>query len=124
MRQATALFFLLIYLSAATELHQLVRLPVFIAHFKEHKSLNGSLNLLDFIALHYFDSEHTNDQDHQELPFNSNDCVAVALSLVVLPDNSSEPPVNLVGSIEAPILYSDLSFASRIHFSIWQPPRA
>lgn len=124
MKQTAALFFLLIYLSAATELHQLVRLPVFIEHFKEHKSLNGSLGLLDFIALHYFNSEHTDAEAHQELPFNSNDCLAVSLSLVILPDSSSEPPANVVCAIKAPILYSDLAFASRIHFSIWQPPRA
>jgi len=124
MKQATAIFFLLIYLSAATELHQLVRLPVFIEHFKEHKSLNGSLGLLDFIALHYFESEHTENESHQELPFNSNDCVTVALSLVILPDISSEPPAKMMRAIQAPILYSDLAFASRIHFSIWQPPRA
>ena len=124
MKQDTAIFFLLIYLSAGTELHQLVRLPVFIEHFKEHKSLNGSLGLLDFIALHYFNSDHTDAEAHQELPFNSNDCVAVALSLVILPNNSSEPPANAVSAIQVPILYSDLAFASRIHFSIWQPPRA
>lgn len=124
MKQATAIFFLLIYLSAATELHQLVRLPVFIEHFKEHKSLNGSLDLLDFIVLHYVNSEHSDTEGHQELPFNSNDCVTVALSLVILPDTSAEPPANVVCDIQAPILYSDLAFASGIHFSIWQPPRA
>lgn len=124
MKQATAIFFLLIYLSAATELHQLVRLPVLIEHFKEHKNLNGSLGLLDFIVLHYVNSEHANAEDQHELPFNSNDCIAVALSLVILPDISSEPPANAVSDIQAPMLYPDLVFASCIHFSIWQPPRA
>jgi hypothetical protein len=123
MRQVWAIFFLLIYLSAGTELHQLVRLPVFIAHFKEHKNLNGSLNLLDFIALHYFNSEH-NDESHEELPFHNNNCVAAALSLVILPDNSSETPGNPARAIQAPILYRDPAFQSPIHFSIWQPPRA
>jgi len=123
MRQASAIFFLLIYIYAGTELHQLVRLPVFIAHFKEHKNLNNSLNLLDFIELHYFKSEHS-DKTHEELPFNNNDCVAAALSLVILPDNSSETLSNVVGAFQAPILYSDLDFKSPIHFSIWQPPRA
>jgi len=124
MKQATAIIFLLIYLSAATELHQLLRLPVFFKHYQEHKQFNTSINLIDFITLHYFNSEHTDADAHHELPFNNNDCVTVALSLVILPANSTEPPANVVRSILAPILYRDLEFSSRFHFSIWQPPRA
>jgi hypothetical protein len=61
------------FLLSATELHELFRVPFLVSHYQQHRRVNASMNIWDFLALHY-SNEHPYDQDEQEdqgLPFKS-----------------------------------------------------
>lgn len=72
-----------------TELHQLLKLPILVEHFQEHKALNKDISLLDFLKEHYLG--HTViDNDYQrdmQLPFKTTDCVSTVLIALVEPVN-------------------------------------
>lgn len=61
-------------LNAATELHQLFRLPALWSHYLHHKQEDPGMSLLAFLHLHYSVATHPQDGDEQEdgaLPFRS-----------------------------------------------------
>ncbi|MDJ1485934.1 hypothetical protein QNI16_35970 [Cytophagaceae bacterium YF14B1] len=54
---------------------QLVKLPVFFLHYQEHKLRDASIDLIDFLSMHYW-GEDLNDQDDDrdmQLPFKKID---------------------------------------------------
>jgi len=62
-----AYIFLAIYLLGATELSQLLKIPLLIEHYTEHKLDNGNLSLLSFMYMHYVgdDGDTTDEQKDQ-----------------------------------------------------------
>jgi hypothetical protein len=72
-KKRAAYIFLAIYLIGATELHQLLKMPLLLEHYKEHKLDNGNLSLISFIYQHYVgdDGNSNDDQKDQNLPFKS-----------------------------------------------------
>jgi len=72
-KKRAAYIFLAIYLIGATELHQLLKMPLLLEHYKEHKLDNGNLSLISFIYQHYVgdDGNANDDQKDQNLPFKS-----------------------------------------------------
>jgi hypothetical protein len=72
-KKRAAYLFLAIYLLGATELNQLLKMPLLIEHYMEHKLDNGSLSLLSFMYMHYVgdDGDATDEQKDQNLPFKS-----------------------------------------------------
>ena len=73
MNKKAAYIFLAIYLLGATELSQLLKIPLLIEHYTEHKLDNGNLSLLSFMYMHYVgdDGDTTDEQKDQNLPFKS-----------------------------------------------------
>jgi len=72
-KKRAAYIFLAIYLLGATQLHQLLKMPLLIEHYMEHKLDNGNLSLIGFMYQHYVgDGGNANyDQKDQNLPFKS-----------------------------------------------------
>ena len=73
MKKRAAYIFLGIYLLGATQLQQLLKMPLLLEHYKEHKLDNGNLSLISFIYQHYVgdDGNANDDQKDQNLPFKS-----------------------------------------------------
>ena len=73
MKKKAAYIFLAIYLLGATELSQLLKMPLLLQHYIEHKGLNQSLSLAKFIYMHYVtdDGDKTDESRDQNLPFKS-----------------------------------------------------
>lgn len=74
MKKGTTFFLALLLLTGATELHQLIRIPLLITHFQEHRNAEPGMTLFAFLKLHYASGEHPNDQDEEDdnqLPFRS-----------------------------------------------------
>lgn len=67
--------FLSVHLFTNTELCQLVKLPVLISHYKEHKALYTQITFPAFLTMHYFNGD-AHDNTDMELPFKT---AAVAL---------------------------------------------
>ncbi len=124
MRRSVAIVFLLLYLSVNTELHQVFRLPVFFAHYYEHKQKNENITVFNFIAIHYSNSAVQHDDHDNELPFKSNHCPEAFVTFVIPPDGFSEHEAKLFPILKTGVPISPQFISSTFLFSIWQPPRS
>lgn len=131
MRRAIALFLLFLHLTAATQFHELLKMPLLVAHYMEHlQEGDEQLSFVDFLHRHYSD-HHKDDlasekhhNKHDNLPFKSSCCGGHA-PVFLKPEAvfaATEPPL----FANAPPTYSarlrDRIF-SRSTADIWQPPR-
>ncbi|HQV53912.1 MAG: hypothetical protein IPH34_04555 [Chitinophagaceae bacterium] len=91
MRKWVSILFLSIIVLSHSELHQLLRIPVLIDHFKEHKKEDPSITFIQFIKLHYdkivVDDDYQRDQ---QLPFRDANCTTSVSGLVI-----DIPPQNI-----------------------------
>lgn len=126
LKKCIAIFFLSIYLISLTELNQLVKLPVLIEHFIEHKEKDDRLSLLSFLNMHY--AQHSskdadNDKD-MKLPFKSHEGCVNSITLAFIPNNfegfSAKP--TFVENKTYSIYYEEF-LQSTFLSSIWQPPK-
>lgn len=126
MRRFTALFFLVVYLFANTELHEFVKLGAFATHFIEHQKEDKDLTLLGFIKIHYF-SGNVIDEDYQQdmkLPFKTIDCGNfIPTHTIPVPACFSLMAVSLIAPTRLP-LYDQSALPSSHFADIWQPPKA
>ncbi len=126
MKRFIAIFFLMVYVISLTEFNQLVKLPVLVEHFKEHKSKNKELTLLKFLAMHYA-AEETQDADHDtdmKLPFKSHEGCLNAMIEVYVPSNSIHDFIKPVPTqIKTYFPYNESYLSSSFLSSIWQPPK-
>ena len=111
-------------LLSQTPLQQVLRLPVFIEHFQEHRALNSHISLSAFVVLHYF-SGNQKDADYDrdmQLPFRASDVVLIS-STVVVPA-LVEPDFTLPISKEEqyPLLLAK-DILPTTPFPVFQPPR-
>ena len=124
MQKVSAIFFISVMLLSQTPLQQVLKLPVLIEHFKEHKKQTSSVSFVDFIQLHYF-SGNPKDQDYdrdQQLPFRS-DAVIVFDSNTEIPDHHFKIAV-LPDLKEKSYPLLDITSLPDSHgFDIWQPPK-
>jgi len=63
--------FLLLFCNMS--LYQLVKLPVLVQHYQEHRQRDQSVDLLDFLSMHYWGKDiDDNDQEKDnQLPFKA-----------------------------------------------------
>lgn len=78
-----------------TELHQILKLPILVQHYFEHKAENKNITLAGFIVLHYFSGNPVDDDyaRDMQLPFKTSDCIQ-AITSIVIPEQiviSNEP---------------------------------
>lgn len=56
----------------STELHEILKIPVLIEHFKKHKAEDDKMSLLTFLKLHYAEVVYDDDAaEDEQLPFMS-----------------------------------------------------
>ncbi|UEG50708.1 hypothetical protein LK994_04375 [Ferruginibacter lapsinanis] len=114
-----------IYLVSANPCKELMKLPLLVAHFYDHKEEDNKTKLIAFLIQHYY-TENGTDNDANEdnkLPFKS-------------VENITSAPVYLLPAFQSSIFFTaiqvkDMGFFIRndsfIHSqylaAIWQPPR-
>ena len=109
-----------------TPLQQVLKLPVLVAHFSEHRIRSqGEISFLEFINHHYF-TTHPDDGDtdrDKQLPFHTSEVVMISSTVVV--------PEQIVLHFEPPIfeektyrLFNISGLSSLFTFDIWQPPKS
>ncbi|MCA6450216.1 MAG: hypothetical protein IM584_01370 [Chitinophagaceae bacterium] len=126
MKRLIAISFLSIYLFSTTEMYQLVKLPLLVEHFIEHKQKKSDLTLWEFLCLHYKpttekDSDYAKDM---KLPFKSHDgCINAVIGAFVPNNHSTEihKPVT-INSRHFPLLDETFTGSSFLS-TIWQPPK-
>lgn len=67
---AASLLFL--YLISSTEFSEVMRLPILIEHYSEHKSKVEDLSFLEFLTMHY-ETDVAHDETDNRLPFKGHD---------------------------------------------------
>lgn len=125
MKKLFAISLLVIYLFSTTELQQLLKAPLLVEHFIEHREENKRITLWQFLYIHYaMDDVKDSDYDKDmKLPFKTHDNCVSSFTNVYLPSAKV--------SIEKPIQFlQKKSFASKGQIlltsflsNIWQPPR-
>lgn len=76
---AIGLFF--IYLVSFTEFKEVLRIPLLVQHYGEHKDKAGEMSFLEFLVMHYETDEAHDDRDNR-LPFK--DCSHSFIGQVVV----------------------------------------
>lgn len=103
----------------------MLKIPVFITHFIQHRSLDPQTTLKTFLAEHY-SGETVYDDDYQqdmELPFKCCNGIHLTISPTVVPDPMAVPlPEPIEISIPFTPIISLLYPKLRV-IKIFQPPR-
>lgn len=124
-RKLAATIIYIVYLFGATEANQLLKLPILIQHYNEHKAGNASITLARFLHMHYmgYDDNDNDDMRDMQLPFKTMNgcCTMLAYSM---PAQKS-----LVARVELPVVQQTYTVLND-HFpdlfnpeDIFQPPR-
>lgn len=114
---------------STTELIQLLKMPVLVEHFAEHKAKNPGITILDFVTLHYNGDHldnHPDDDDYDQdknLPFITHSNV-LTISCVGTPDFRFElkKEISQRNKLDQ-IVYDDFFDAKSYLSAIWQPPK-
>ena len=127
MKKIIAISFLIVFLCANTEMGQLLKLPNLIEHFSNHQKDYSSQNisLLDFIAIHYNDTQHHSDQEkdnHQSLPFKT---ISQTVNTVLAFENVTEFSFNRPNtiSVNSTVTFPPEFYNSDVFACIWLPPK-
>lgn len=126
LKKGIAIFFLSVYLISLTELNQLVKIPVLIEHFIEHKEKNNELSLWQFLNMHYAHGDvHDVDYDRDmQLPFKSHDGCVGSLIVVFVPGSFSNLVAKAIPTQNNEYsVYTEKLLSSSYLSSIWQPPK-
>ncbi|WP_374163678.1 hypothetical protein [Arcticibacter sp. MXS-1] len=126
LNRVIAILLLSTLLVTQTELGQLIKFPILITHYFDHKSEKPDISVIAFIKLHYF-SKFVKDKDYMEdmrLPFKSNTTIQVlSVSSAVIPQNSYIS----IRAAEFDLYRVRPDFSEKeirgVAKSVWQPPQ-
>lgn len=120
------MFFIAIYLLSATQLSELLKLPLLAEHYLEHKKENKDLTFIGFLENHYkqgvsIDADYDKDM---KLPFKK--CNSSVFVTTYFCSFNSNPEISLsfVSEVtENKISDYNFIYSSVFLASIWQPPK-
>jgi len=126
LKKVISILFLAIYLLTTTQLCELLKLPLLVEHYREHKQQNKDLTILGFLEIHYAhgspkDADYDKDM---KLPFKSLTntnflSVSFCTPFLVL----KQQPVVLFYKIENHFSSYSFTYTSAYLSAIWQPPK-
>lgn len=121
-----AISLLFLYISSTTEFHELLKVPVLIGHFMEHRSENKDLSFWDFIFMHYAQGQ-VKDADYDKdmrLPFKSLPELTCSIPMMAVIPGLQHSEVKLFLLKERMRNYrKDLFITADFSSYIWQPPK-
>ncbi len=130
MKKILAILFLSVYLISTTELYQLLKLPILIEHYLDHKEKNKEITLFAFLSYHYngnhLDHDAKNDDYDQDrkLPFASHTellTVNIVVSSPLYFFLKTAVPTSKKTKL---LILNDSQGDSNFLCSIWQPPKS
>lgn len=128
LRKSIIISLVTLFLSANTEMVQLLKIPNLIDHLLEHENQQDpehAISFLEFIKMHYAEQEHhhkKDDKEHQGLPFktlnhNANTILAFQKMQIFAFAKNVIIPKNSPG-----VFYPQL-YNSGVYNNIWLPPK-
>jgi hypothetical protein len=119
---------LVFYLLFCTGLQEVMRLPVLIQHFFEHKSIDQTITFFDYLDHHYNDIPHTDDDEERDnqLPFKSQDIFSTNGASHGLPSTFGLIPKKVYQILpkQKVLINNDHIPHSAFAGRVWQPPKA
>lgn len=124
MKSIAVIFLIVVYTFTATEAKQLLKFPVMLEHYAEHKKHDATISFFDFIYMHYAGSDFDDtDQDRDmKLPFKSSSFANYNIT-VFYPTSIALVLKPVVFTKNKTAFYTEENFQSSYLSSIWQPPR-
>ena len=123
MKRRIAILFAFIFLITTTELGQLLKFPILIEHFVEHKAENPNLSLWNYLQIHYSQQyKEEGDPTDEKLPFANYTNVIHILA-------TTPPTILKIEKIKISTAFTkihaldDFFVDSAFLSSIWQPPK-
>lgn len=125
-KKCLAVILLIAYITSGAELRELMKLPVLIQHYQEHRQLDGGITFTQFLIDHYNNIPHTDNDEERDnqLPFKKVDS-SIFSSPVVPASFAAElrkPVIPL--ALDEPYPKNDNLIPSANISNIWQPPRS
>lgn len=126
MRKFIAFTFIALYIFSSAEFFEMLKVPMLISHYNEHRQEDKALSLWGYLCLHYAHGDvHDSDREKDmKLPYKNMDASGCHVHLVYLPNHDIWSPNNVFP--EDPNVwnnYYNSSFISSDFSFIWQPPK-
>ncbi len=127
MQKAICILFLGVYLFSSTELRQLLKFPLLIQHYIEHKEQDKNITIWKFLSIHYeeatvIDIDYSKDQ---QLPFKSTDGYSGSALGSFVPTAFYSLVEKTFKEESVQYIVSNEFLISSVYLSsIWQPPKA
>ena len=126
MKALISKFLIIVYLFSATELNQLLKLPLLFSHFVEHQKQDPFMTFGGFLYHHYA-IDHGDDGDaatDNKLPFKSHDHSCSFVFPISIFNTIQLSQVNTIILEKKDILlFSTTNIISAYLSTIWQPPK-
>ena len=114
------------YLLSSTEFSQVLKLPLLLEHFNEHKTWNEGTTLWSFMIMHYTnnDVKYADHDKDMRLPFKSNEgsVYSILLTFIHIPTLLTLIKPVIIDLNEYN-LRENICFNSTYLSNIWQPPK-
>ncbi len=126
MKKYLLILLVICFFISTTECIQVLKLPVLIEHYKEHKKSNKQLNWLHFLYIHYvheiqFDNDSNTDL---KLPFKKNQLLQNNVDLNLYPLSILVTSVFIyIITLSRYSYYASNFISSSFILAVWQPPR-
>ena len=125
MKKVVSISFLIVFLLANTELHEVLKFPFLYEHYLLHQQGEKNQSFVTFLYLHYASGQEHEHQknEHENLPLKTKDCIKYS------PDIVSFILIPFVRLQEAPYQLKQRIFFKKVFLSnvnqgnIWQPPQ-
>ncbi|MFZ1379423.1 MAG: hypothetical protein WAS56_07125 [Saprospiraceae bacterium] len=127
MKNIFSLLFLTAYLFSATHLMELLKLPMLVRHYQEHKTENANLSLLEFLDMHYANGNPI-DEDYDkdmQLPFKS--ITLSSISFVTICANFTDfvqKEKIIIKEGKQKFFDHSFDYSTSYLVAIWQPPKS
>jgi hypothetical protein len=122
-KRIASLSLLLLFLNTNTELHQLLKLPMLLGHYIDHKKNDAAISLFEFVSQHYGKEAGHTDKAHEKLPFKSSDCGVVHAAMACSNAIHYNFKIVIQAQVKSLALYAESAPLNTIQNSIWQPPK-
>jgi hypothetical protein len=126
-RKTLSILLLSAYLISSTELSQILKLPLLLEHFNEHKTWNEGTTLWSFMIMHYTnnDVKYADHDKDMRLPFKSNEGSVNIFSLSFIQNFTTVKLINpFEREINSYLIHNDHLINFTFFSNIWQPPKS
>ncbi|WP_344821805.1 hypothetical protein [Rurimicrobium arvi] len=127
MKRFVAIFFFTVYLlSTHVQVLELMKLPVLMEHFAEHRQRNPQVTFIQFLCMHYTE-QNVKDSDYErdmQLPFKTLSHSPMIWVGCIVPSAQITLHTRPVIAPEQKMLFpKEEAWSSQYLSFIWQPPR-